>query len=148
MASPGQNPGACGCLMAGFDKHAHCARCRDKAKSSDPCVNIEDCPHYNILALEQKLQLSMPSYQKKKAKCEQKSDKSDKHTRSEKSEDVGDTLIDPSLVSVIGAATSDKKDGEVSEVIRDSWQQRKTEEKALNTWSTITPTKTYSANFY
>ena len=47
----------------------------------------------------------MPSYQKKKEKCEQKSDKADKPTRSNKS----DTLVDPSLVSVIGVATSDKK---------------------------------------
>ena len=33
--------------MAGFDMHAHCARCRDKLKGTDPCVSKEDCPHCN-----------------------------------------------------------------------------------------------------
>ena len=110
MASPGQKWGwgACSHLMAGFDKHAHCARCRDKSKGTDPCVNNEDC-HCYILTSDQKLQLSTPSYQKKKEKREQKSDKADKPTRSEKSEDATDTVADPSLVSVIGVATSDKK---------------------------------------
>ena len=46
-------------------------------------------------ASEQKLQLSTHSYQKKKEKREQKCGKSDKPTRSEKSEDVGDTLVIP-----------------------------------------------------
>ena len=40
MASPGQKQGLCGHLMAGFDSHAHCARCRDKAKAMTPVLNI------------------------------------------------------------------------------------------------------------
>ena len=66
MASPGQKRGAFCHIMAGFDKHAHCARCRDRMKGTDPCVNKEDCPHCDVLTAEQKLQLSTPSYQNKK----------------------------------------------------------------------------------
>ena len=53
MASPGQKRRVCGHLMAGFDKHVHCRRCRDKLKGTDPCVNKEDCPHCNVLTSEQ-----------------------------------------------------------------------------------------------
>ena len=55
MASPSQKQGACGRVMAGFDKHAHYTRCRDKSKGSDPCVNNQDCPYCNILTTERKL---------------------------------------------------------------------------------------------
>ena len=41
MASPGQKRGGCGHLMAGFDTHS-CARCRDKGKGKDPCVEKPD----------------------------------------------------------------------------------------------------------
>ena len=109
MASPGQKWVAFGYLMAGFDKHAHCQRCRDKSKGSDSFVNNETCPHCNILPTEQKLQLSTPSYQKKKEKCEQKSDKSDKPTRSKKTEDDSSPRVDPSYISFIGVASADKK---------------------------------------
>ena len=94
--------------MASFDKQGHCVRCRDKLKGTDPCVNKENCPHCNILTAEQKLQLSMPSYQKKKEKGEQKTGLSDKPVKADKNEEFGETLVDPSLVSVIGPTTSDK----------------------------------------
>ena len=42
MASPGQKHGGCGHLMVGFDNHNHCARCRDKGKGQDPCVEKSD----------------------------------------------------------------------------------------------------------
>ena len=71
MASPGQKWGACGHLMAGFDKHANCARCIDKSKGSDPCVNNEDCLHCNLMTSEQQLQLSTP-HQKKKENVSRK----------------------------------------------------------------------------
>ena len=60
MASPGQRRGVCGHAMAGFDQHAHCARCRDKKKGSDPCVKGNICPSCNILTEEQKLRLATP----------------------------------------------------------------------------------------
>ena len=38
MSSPSQRRGSCGHMMAGFDFHTVCARCRDKKKGQDPCV--------------------------------------------------------------------------------------------------------------
>ena len=52
----------------------------------------------------------MPSYQKKKKeKHEQKTVMAAKPTRSEKSVDVSDTLVDTCLISVFGVASTDKK---------------------------------------
>ena len=36
IASPGQKSGACGHLIAAFDKHTHCAHCCGKGSGSDP----------------------------------------------------------------------------------------------------------------
>ena len=66
MASPGQKRGLCGHLMAGFDSHTYCARCRDKGKGTDPCSFC------NILTKDQKARLATPSYQTKKEKRDQK----------------------------------------------------------------------------
>ena len=49
MSSPGQRRGVCGHAMAGFDLHAHCARCRDKLKGDNPCVSKKPCPHCDVL---------------------------------------------------------------------------------------------------
>ena len=43
MASPGQRKGACGHIMAFFDPHSRCARCRDKGLGQDPCVLKLQC---------------------------------------------------------------------------------------------------------
>ena len=106
MASPGQSRGQCGHIMAAFDPHSVCARCRDKKKGEDPCVEDKPCSHCNSLAEDQKLQLANPVYQKKKEKRDLKS----------KTEEASSTLVDPSLVSVIGLATDagDKSSEEVS----------------------------------
>ena len=72
MASPGLTRGVCGHAMAGFDQHAHCARCRDKKKGTDPCIKGNVCPSSNILTEEQKLCLATPVYQNKKEKQESK----------------------------------------------------------------------------
>ena len=88
--------------MAGFDKHVHCPRCWDKLKGEDPCVRKQPCTHCDVLTEDQKLQLSTPSYQKKKEKREQKNN--DKN-----SDNVMETLVDPALVSVLSVAPSDKK---------------------------------------
>ena len=92
MASPGQTRGQCGYLMAGFDTHTVCARCRDKKKGEDPCVKDKPCSHCELLTEDQKLRLATPVYQKKKEKRELKA----------KAEESSSTLVDPSLVSVIG----------------------------------------------
>ena len=43
MASPGQRRGNCGHIMAGFDGHKKCARCREKKLGDDPCVKDLVC---------------------------------------------------------------------------------------------------------
>ena len=55
MSSPSQRRGSCGHMMAGYDTHTFCARCRDKKKGKDPCVEKEgaDCLHCNALTPEQ-----------------------------------------------------------------------------------------------
>ena len=71
MASPWQKRGGCGHLMAGFDNHSFCARCRDKGKGKDPCAErpeSTDCKFCNTLPAKQRAQLSSPSYKVKKEK--------------------------------------------------------------------------------
>ena len=57
MASPGQKHGGCGYLMTGFHTHSYCARCRDKGKGKDPCVEKPDtdCKLCNLLTSDQKV---------------------------------------------------------------------------------------------
>ena len=70
MSSPSQRRGGYGHMMAGFDHHSVCARCR-----SDPCIETPPaaCSHCDALTSEQKAQLSTPSYKLKKEKKEAKS---------------------------------------------------------------------------
>ena len=68
MSSPAQKHGSCGHIMASFDSHNFCARCREKGKGSDPCVLKNDSNSCNILSEDQCLQLSTPSYRLKKEK--------------------------------------------------------------------------------
>ena len=75
MASPRQKCGGCGHLMAGFDNHSFCSRCRDKRKGNDPCVERPEstnCKFCNTITTDQHNQLSIPSYRIKKEKCEAK----------------------------------------------------------------------------
>ena len=48
MASPGekkgQRKGSCGHIVAAFDSHEKCARCRDKRIGEDNCVLDKPCP--------------------------------------------------------------------------------------------------------
>ena len=85
-------------MMAGFDTHAVCARCRDKKKGSDPCVETppKPCSHCDSLSPQQLAQLSTPSYQLKKEK------KKDSNLASPAQDTLSLTLIDPNLVSVVG----------------------------------------------
>ena len=102
MSSPGQKRGNCGHAMASFDGHSFCARCRDKKKGTDTCVEspTKECKFGLLLTPEQKAQLATPSYKLKKEKRDAK--------KAELSSPTKDgTLVDPSTVSVIGAV-SDK----------------------------------------
>ena len=75
MSSPGQHRGNCGHAMATFDTHSHCARCRDKGKGKDFCVEnpqSSDCQICKSFTPEQHQQLATPSYKIKKEKREAK----------------------------------------------------------------------------
>ena len=96
MSSPSQKHGSCGHIMAGFDSHNFCARCREKGKGSDPCISHNDCNACNSLTEEQRTQLSTPSYRLKKEK------RDSKKTAETPKQDVSSSLIDPSSVTVVG----------------------------------------------
>ena len=110
MSSPSQRRGSCGHMMAGFDLHGVCARCRDKKKGKDPCVEKPeaDCPICNSFTPEQLTQLSTPTYKNKKEKREQKSS-----TPAKNPSDVAlsPTLVDPSLVTVMGVVDGQPASG-------------------------------------
>ena len=91
-------------MMAGFNLHGVCARCRDKKKGKDPCVEKpgSDCQHCKALTPEQLTQLSTPSYKLKKEKCD-KSDTTPSKNASSTKVILSPTLVDPARVSVIRA---------------------------------------------
>ena len=99
MSSPSQRRGGCGNMMAGFDFHSVCARCCDKRKGSDPCVETPPAPcrHCDALTVDQKAQLSTSLYKIKKEKREAKTS-----TPAKDSDTLSPTLVDPALVSVVG----------------------------------------------
>ena len=68
MASPGQRQCSCGHVMAGFDLHKKCARCRDKKVGDDPCVKGQDCEICDIFSDSQRGMLATPQYQIRKDK--------------------------------------------------------------------------------
>ena len=94
-------------MMAGFDHHSVCARCRDK-KGSDPCIKTPPAPcvHCDALTPEQKDQLATPSYKLKKEKKEAKSS-----TLLKESDTLSPTLVDPALVSVVGVMDGQSTSG-------------------------------------
>ena len=83
MASPDQRRGSCGHVMAGFDLHKKCARCRDKKLGDGPCVKDKDCSVCDNLMEVQKSMLSTPQYQIRKDK-------------------KSGVLVSPSKVTVVG----------------------------------------------
>ena len=93
MSSPSQKHGSCGHIMASFDSHCFCTRCREKGKGSDPCIT-KDCNSCSILSEEQRLQ----SYRLKKEKRDLK-----KSSDTPKQDSSSSSLIDPSSVTVVGA---------------------------------------------
>ena len=72
MASPGdkkgQHKGSCGHIMAAFDSHDKCARCRDKRIGEDNCVLDKPCPICDNFSESQKELLATPSYRIRKEK--------------------------------------------------------------------------------
>ena len=93
--------------MAIFDSHSVCARCRDKGKDKDPCMEklqCTDCKFCNLLTPEQKAQLAIPTYKLKKEKREAKKLESDPSTPIKDNVlSANPSLVDPVSVQVIGA---------------------------------------------
>ena len=111
-------------MIAVFDLHSVCARCRDKKKGSDPCIGTPpaSCSHCDALTAEQKAQLSTPSYKLKKEKKEAKSS-----TPAKASDTLSPTLVDPALVSVVGVVDGQTTSG----LIGPAEKKKKTESKKL-----------------
>ena len=92
MSSPGQRRGLCGYIMAGYDKHKVCGRCRDKKKGEDNCVKNLPALAVMYSLKSRRSSLLLPNI-KKKEKREAKA-----------AEESSSNLVDPSTVSVIGLA--------------------------------------------
>ena len=101
-------------MMAGFDLHGFCARCHDKKKGKDPCVEKpgSDCQHCKALTPEQLTQLSTPSYKLKKEKRDKSDTTPSKNASSTTTSKVtlSPTLVDPARVSVIRAVDGQDTD--------------------------------------
>ena len=98
MLSPGQKRGSCGHVMALFDNHQKCTRCRDKGVGDDPCVKKLDYQICKSFTPAQIHQLATPTYKERKERSEQK--------RAEGNASTTPTLVDPSEVTVKLAVTS------------------------------------------
>ena len=124
-------------MMAGFDHHSVCARCRDKKKGSDPCTKSppESCGHCDLLTPEQRTQLSTPSYKLKKEKKEAKSS-----TPIKDSDTLSPTLVDLALVSVVGVVDGQGTSG-ASGLSGPEEKRRKSEKKSDKKSTSSKPVK-------
>ena len=68
MSSSGKKEDTCGHIMAVFDGHLKCARCREKGVGDDPCVLKRDCSICKAFTPKQTLQLATPTYRERKNK--------------------------------------------------------------------------------
>ena len=94
MSPPGQKRGTCGHIMAVFDGHLKCARCRDKGVGDDPCFLKKDCPICKEFTPEQIQQLATQPTEIGRRKTVSASPTS--------------TLVDPSQVRVLGRVDGEK----------------------------------------
>ena len=72
MSSPGQRRGSCGHVMALFDLHTKCARCREKGIGGDDCVAKKPCSICESFTEAQKTQLATPKYRERKESGQKK----------------------------------------------------------------------------
>ena len=100
MSSPGQKRGTCGHVMALFDSHKKCARCREKGVGDDPCVKKLKCQICKVFTPSQVQQLATPTCKSRKERGEQK--------KSTTESDATPTLVDPSEVTLLGRVHADK----------------------------------------
>ena len=64
----GQRKGSFGHIMAAFDLHEKCARCREKKVEQDPCVLGNECVLCDGFCDAQRERLATPSYKIHKEK--------------------------------------------------------------------------------
>ena len=95
MLSPGQKRGTCRHVMASFDNHKICARCREKGVGNGPCVQKRDCKICKVFTPAQLKQLSTRTYQSRKERDRKK-------MASDSPASVTPTLMDPSEVTLLG----------------------------------------------
>ena len=74
VSSPGQRRGSCGHVMALFDLHTKCARCREKGIGGDDCVLKKPCSICEKLTEDQKAHLATPKYRVRKESGQKKGD--------------------------------------------------------------------------
>ena len=74
MSSPGQKRGTCSHVMALFDSHKKCVRCREKGVSDDPCVEKMDFQICKAFTHAHIKQLSTPAYKSRKEWNQKKTD--------------------------------------------------------------------------
>ena len=137
MSSPSQRRGSCGHMMAGFDLHGVCARCRDKKKGTDPCVEKPgaDCHICKSLTPEQLSQL----YKNKKEKRDLKSSTPAKNPTSDKT--LSPTLVDPSLVTVMGVVDGQSTSGLPGLSEKPAEKKKKREDKTNSSSKPVKPDK-------
>ena len=95
MSSLGQKRGACRHVMALFNNHKKCARCRDKGVGEDPCVKKLECQNAQVQ------QLATLTYKSRKERGELKN-------MTETTSSATPTLGDPSDVTLLGRVHSDE----------------------------------------
>ena len=95
MSFPGQKRGTCGHVMALFDSHKKCARCREKGLGDDLCVKKLDCQICKAFGPAQLEQLATPTYKSRKER-EQKKAVFDSPAS------ATSTLVDPSEATRLG----------------------------------------------
>ena len=95
MSSSGQKRGTCGHVMALFDSHKKCVRCREKGVGDDLCMKKMDCQickaFYtcaNSTTFHPYLQVHEKRYQKKRV--------------TDSPASATPTLVDPSEVTLLG----------------------------------------------
>ena len=133
-------------MMAGFDTHSRCARCCDKKKVQDPSVEKPGsaCSHCSSLTPDQLTQLSMPTYKMKKEKRELKSSTPAKNPTSDST--LSPTLVDPSLVMVMGVVDGQSTSGSPGLSEKPVEKKKKKEDKKVANSMPVNPDKSVKSS--
>ena len=132
-------------MMAGFDTHSHCPRCREK-KGQDPCVEKPGsaCSHCSSLTPDQLTQLSTPTYKMKKEKRELKSSTPAKNPPSDST--LSPNLVDPSLVMVMGVVDGQSTSGSPGLSEKSAEKKKKKEDEKVASSKPVKPDKSVKSS--